>query len=121
MTNVAGFTQLADDVRSVINYLHENEVVVNPDTGYGFYIDPVFQNSCTTPNPDLAPEGVPLSQAEMVAYLNDLVIEAEPPSVTITAHRRPPPRRPMPRSPSTRALTRRGCCASSTAERSRIA
>ena len=82
--NVAGFTQLADDVRSVINYLHENEVVINPDTGYGFYIDPVFQDSCTTPNPDLAPEGVPLTQAEMVAYLNDLVIEAEPPSVTIT-------------------------------------
>ena len=30
VTNVAGFTQLADDVRSVINYLHENEVVVDP-------------------------------------------------------------------------------------------
>ena len=82
--NVAGFTQMADDVRSVINYLHENEVVVNPDTGYGFYIDPVFEDSCTTPNEDLAPEGEPLSQAEMVAYLNDLVIEAEPPSVEIT-------------------------------------
>ncbi len=83
-TNVAGFTQLADDVRAVINYLHENEVVVNPDTGYGFYIDPVFQNTCTTPNPALAPEGVPLSQAQMVAYLNDLVIGAVPPAVTIT-------------------------------------
>ena len=83
-TNVVGFTQLADDVRAVINYLHENEVVVNPDTGYGFYIDPVFQNTCTTPNPALAPEGIPLSQAQMVAYLNDLVIGAEPPSVTIT-------------------------------------
>ncbi len=82
--NVAGFTQMADDVRSVINYLHENEVVVNPETGFGFYIDPVFENTCTTPNEDLAPEGTPLSQAEMVAYLNDLVIEAEPPTVTIT-------------------------------------
>ena len=82
--NVAGFTQMADDVRSVINYLHENEVVVNPDTGFGFYIDPVFQDTCTDPNPDLAPEGTPLSQAEMVAYLNALVIEAEPPTVTIT-------------------------------------
>ena len=82
--NVAGFTQMADDVRSVINYLHENEVVVNPDTGFGFYIDPVFQDTCTDPNPALAPEGTPLSQAEMVAYLNALVIEAEPPTVTIT-------------------------------------
>ena len=72
VNNVAGFAQQADDVRCVINYLHENEVVVDSDTGYGFYIDPVFQNTCATPNPDLAPEGVPLSQAEMVAYLNDL-------------------------------------------------
>ena len=41
MTNVAGFTQLADDVRSVINYLHENEVIP------GFYLDPVFVDTCT--------------------------------------------------------------------------
>ena len=79
VTNVAGFTQMADDVRAVINFLHENEVVVNPDTGYGFYIDPVFQNTCTTPNPALAPEGLALSQAEMVDYLNALVFEAEAP------------------------------------------
>ena len=84
VTNVAGFTQMADDVRAVINFLHENEVVVNPDTGYGFYIDPVFLDSCTEENDDLAPEGTPLSQAAMVAYLNSLVFEAEPPSVTIT-------------------------------------
>ncbi len=84
VTNVAGFAQQADDVRSVINYLHENEVVVDSD-GYGFYIDPVFQNTCDTPNPALAPEGVALSQAEMVAYLNDRAIDAVPPSVTITA------------------------------------
>ena len=86
-TNVAGFTQMADDVRAVINFLHENEVVVNPETGYGFYIDPVFQNTCEdTANPDLDPymDGVGLSQAAMVAYLNSLVFEAEPPSVTIT-------------------------------------
>jgi hypothetical protein len=84
VTRVAGFTQQADDVRSVINYLHENEVVVDAD-GFGFYIDPVFQNTCSEANPDLAPEGVPLSQAEMVAYLNTRLIEAEPPAVTITA------------------------------------
>ncbi len=30
VTNVAGFAQLADDVRAVIDYLHNNEVVVNP-------------------------------------------------------------------------------------------
>lgn len=38
--NVAGFAQLADDVRSVIVLLHENEVVP------GFFIDPVGQNTC---------------------------------------------------------------------------
>ncbi len=46
LTNVAGFTQMADDVRSVINYLHENEVVVDPETGEGFFIDPVLTQSC---------------------------------------------------------------------------
>ena len=46
VTNVAGFAQLADDVRTVIDYLHNNEVVVNPDTGEGFFIDPVFTESC---------------------------------------------------------------------------
>ncbi len=46
VTNIAGFAQLADDVRSVINYLHENEVVVDPVTGEGFFIDPVFTESC---------------------------------------------------------------------------
>ena len=79
-TNVAGFAQMADDVRSVINYLHENDVVVNPDTGLGFYIDPVFQNSCTTPNPDLGG----LSQAQLVVELNQPV-NAVDPTVMITA------------------------------------
>ena len=46
VTNVAGFAQMADDVRSVINYLHENEVVVDPNTGEGFFIDPVFMETC---------------------------------------------------------------------------
>ncbi len=46
VTNIAGFAQLADDVRSVIVYLHENEVVVDPVTGEGFFIDPVFTESC---------------------------------------------------------------------------
>ena len=84
--NVAGFAQLADDVRAVINYLHLNEVVVNPDTGFGFYIDPVFQNTCNDSNPDLDPfgDGVGLSQAAMAKYLNELVIQPGAPSVTIT-------------------------------------
>lgn len=46
VTNIAGFAQMADDVRSVINYLHNNEVVVDPLTGEGFFIDPVFTESC---------------------------------------------------------------------------
>lgn len=40
LTDIAAFAQMADDVRSVINYLHENEVVA------GFFLDPVFENSC---------------------------------------------------------------------------
>ncbi len=40
VTNVAGFTQLSDDVRATISYLHENEVIP------GFFMDPVGQNSC---------------------------------------------------------------------------
>jgi hypothetical protein len=35
LTGLAGFTQMADDVRAVISYLHENEVIP------GFYMDPV--------------------------------------------------------------------------------
>jgi hypothetical protein len=57
VTNVAGFAQLADDVRSVITYLHENEVVVDPETGEGFFIDPVFMETCD-------------EQADMVERLN---------------------------------------------------
>jgi hypothetical protein len=87
--NVAGFAQLADDVRSVINYIHENDqALLPPDLDgdrYGFYIDPVFENTCDTPNPDLAPEGVALTQYEMRDYLNDLVIAADAPTVTITS------------------------------------
>ncbi len=68
--NVAGFAQLADDVRSVIGYLHENEVVVNPNTGEGFFIDPVFEESC-------------VAQAEKVVELNQPV-DAVDPTVAIT-------------------------------------
>jgi hypothetical protein len=71
VSNVAGFAQLADDVRSVIDYLHNNEVVVNPDTGEGFFIDPVFTESCD-------------AQAAMVDKLNTAV-DPSPPTVTITA------------------------------------
>ncbi|HSM65671.1 MAG TPA: hypothetical protein VK860_05155, partial [Ilumatobacteraceae bacterium] len=70
VTNVAGFTQMADDVRSVINYLHENEVVVDPLTGDGFYIDPVFTETCA-------------AQAEKVVELNQPV-DAVDPTVAIT-------------------------------------
>ena len=71
VTNVAGFAQMADDVRSVINYLHENEVVVDPVTGEGFFIDPVFTETCE-------------EQAETVVRLNTPV-DAVDPTVTITA------------------------------------
>ncbi len=54
--NIAGFAQMADDVRSVINYLHENEVVVD-ENGIGFYIDPVFEETF-------------VAQAEQVVELN---------------------------------------------------
>ena len=69
VTNVAGFTQMADDVRSVINYLHENEVVVD-ENGVGFFIDPVFTETCE-------------AQAEMVVELNQPV-DAVDPTVEIT-------------------------------------
>jgi hypothetical protein len=71
VTNVAGFAQMADDVRSVIDYLHNNEVVVNPDTGEGFFIDPVFEESCD-------------DQAAMVQKLNTAV-DPSPPTVAITS------------------------------------
>jgi hypothetical protein len=69
--NVAGFAQMADDVRAVIDYLHNNEVVVDPVTGEGFFIDPVFIESCD-------------EQAAMVQKLNTAV-DPNPPTVTITA------------------------------------
>ena len=69
--NIAGFAQLADDVRSVINYIHENGVVVNPTTGEGFFVDPVFTESCD-------------AQAAMVDKLNTAV-DPSPPTVTITS------------------------------------
>ena len=58
VNNVAGFAQLADDVRSMINYLHANEVIP------GFYLDPVFQNTCAAQqdaltNPAVMWGGVP--------------------------------------------------------------
>jgi hypothetical protein len=71
VTNVAGFAQMADDVRAVIDYLHNNEVVVDPVTGEGFFIDPVFTESCD-------------EQAAMVQKLNTAV-DPNPPTVTITA------------------------------------
>ena len=40
LANVAGFTQLADDVRSVIDFMHYYSVIP------GFQIDPVFQETC---------------------------------------------------------------------------
>ncbi len=69
--NIAGFAQLADDVRSVINYIHLNGVVVNPTTGEGFFVDPVFTESCA-------------AQAALVNKLNTAV-DPSPPTVTITS------------------------------------
>jgi hypothetical protein len=69
--NVAGFAQMADDVRSMILYLHENEVVVDPVTGEGFFLDPVFTESCD-------------AQMEMRDRLNTPT-DAVAPTVTITA------------------------------------
>ncbi len=40
VSNIAGFAQLADDVRKVIVLLHQNDVIP------GFYIDPVGVNTC---------------------------------------------------------------------------
>lgn len=40
LTDIAAFAQMADDVRAVINVLHESDVIP------GFFIDPVFQESC---------------------------------------------------------------------------
>ncbi len=71
VSNVTGFAQMADDVRSVINYLHNNEVVVDPDTGEGFFIDPVFMDTCGT-------------QEETVARLNKDADRADL-TVTITS------------------------------------
>jgi hypothetical protein len=71
VTKVAGFAQMADDVRAVIDYLHNNSVVVDPVTGEGFFIDPVFTESCD-------------EQAAMVQKLNTAV-DPTPPTVTITA------------------------------------
>ena len=71
VTSVAGFAQMADDVRAVIDYLHNNEVVVDPVTGEGFFIDPVFTEDCD-------------AQAAMVQKLNTAV-DPTPPTVTITA------------------------------------
>jgi hypothetical protein len=65
--NVAGFAQLADDIRSVIGYL-EFETV--PDV-VGYAIDPVFEESCD-------------AQAAEVVRLNTAV-DPSPPTVTITA------------------------------------
>jgi hypothetical protein len=70
-TNVAGFAQMADDVRSMILYLHENEVVVDPVTGEGFFLDPVFTESCD-------------DQMAMRDRLN-LPADAVTPTVSITA------------------------------------
>jgi hypothetical protein len=69
--NVAGFAQMAEDVRSMILYLHENEVVVDPVTGEGFFLDPVFNESCA-------------AQMEMRDRLN-LPADAVTPTVSITA------------------------------------
>jgi hypothetical protein len=62
---------MADDVRSMILYLHENEVVVDPVTGEGFFLDPVFTESCE-------------DQMEMRDQLN-LPADAVTPTVSITA------------------------------------
>ena len=67
VANVAGFAQLADDVRSVINYLHLNSVIP------GFYLDPVFEDTCAEQeaaltNPAVMWGGIPadLIQTETV-------------------------------------------------------
>jgi hypothetical protein len=40
LSDIAAFAQMADDVRAVINVLHESDVIP------GFFIDPAFQESC---------------------------------------------------------------------------
>jgi hypothetical protein len=68
LSNVAGFAQLAADVRSAVFYLHEHEVVA------GFYMDPVGQNTCaqqlaalTAPAIDFGPLPEEVVQTETFA------------------------------------------------------
>ncbi len=53
--DVAGFTQLADDVRAAIVYIHENGVIP------GFFMDPVGTNSCAAQQAALAHPAVDIA------------------------------------------------------------
>jgi hypothetical protein len=72
LDNLAGFTQLADDVRSVVLYVHEN------DTNVGFYIDPVGTNTCDEQQAALIKPVVSLEAAEMT------VIQAETTTLSVS-------------------------------------
>lgn len=67
VTNIAGFTQMADDVRAVINTLHENDVIP------GFFMDPVFENTCAAQNaaltnPAVSWSGVPADAIQTATF-----------------------------------------------------
>ena len=78
VSNVAGFAQLADDVRATIVYLHENDVIA------GFFLDPVQTSSCPAQlaaltNPAVQWGGVPaaLIQTDTVAVSASLYMPWE--------------------------------------------
>ncbi|HAP74501.1 MAG TPA: hypothetical protein DCR14_00270, partial [Acidimicrobiaceae bacterium] len=74
VTNIAGFAQLADDVRAVIVLLHENGVIP------GFFIDPVGQNTC-------AAQTLALSQpATSWGMLPSDIIQTDVVTSTLTAY-----------------------------------
>ncbi len=93
LENVAGFTQLADDVRSMINYLHANEVIP------GFYVDPVFEDTCAAqtaaltnpavmwggmPSDLIQTDTVPVTASAFVPWAGPVLTNAQY-RVTITA------------------------------------
>ena len=82
LANVAGFTQLADDVRSVIDFMHYYSVIP------GFQIDPVFQETCAkqlswatmwggVPTDLFQTETVPVSTSVFMPWIGTTVPRAQ--------------------------------------------
>ncbi|MDO8363964.1 MAG: hypothetical protein Q7V88_13785 [Actinomycetota bacterium] len=67
VANVAGFAQMADDVREVILLLHDHEVIP------GFFIDPVGQNTCAEQTAALSEPAVSLGVVPIDIIQTDVV------------------------------------------------